>query len=129
MRFGFKTNADAYLYVIWQPGPGQPGKIYVPDSHFNGGLNNLAREQEFIVPGSCLPGTSPADCAHAVLGLFNRWASNGSIDAQHLEEFVRSAGQRLDAPRRGDSTFAVRYDNTNPRADDLIVLQYTLNKK
>jgi hypothetical protein len=147
VRFGFKANADAYLYIIWQPGVGQPGRMFVPDSRFNGGLNNVSKNQEFIVPGACLPSVLPFDCAHAVtstgqelftiilsrsptLSLFNQaGATGGSIDARWLDNFIRSSAQRLDAARRGDTVFAVRYNNLNPRADDQIVLQYTLNKK
>lgn len=146
LRFAFKTNADAYLYIVWQGGSSQPAKIYFPDSRFNNGLNNLTKDQEFVIPGACSQGIAPYDCAHVVGGsaqelltvvvsrsptlnlLSQSVMAGGIVDARRLEDFVRASVQGLDSPRRGDTVFAVRYRNLDPKADDQIVLQYAINK-
>jgi hypothetical protein len=146
LRFAFKTNVDAYLYIIWQEGSGRPAKIYFPDSRFNNGLNNLTKDQEFVIPGACGQGATPYDCAHVLggsaqelftvvvsrsptLNLLNQSVmAGGVVDPRRLEDFVRASVQGLDPARRGDTVFAVCYRNLNPKADDQIVLQYAINK-
>lgn len=148
VRFAVKANQDVFLYIIQQKGLEQTGRIFFPDSQINSGQNFVAKDSEFVVPSNCLSSASPAACSYEVdastgqeyftlifsrsptINLSENAAGIGSdIKPQALNQFVNTSGQKLDMPRRGDTIFSLRINNLNPKANEMIVLRYVLNKR
>ena len=147
VHIAVKADQNVYLFVIHQPGPGQPGTIFIPDSRINSGQNSLVKDQEFVISPPCAPGAAAYQCSHVVGGggqesftlIFSREptikllddsaASGGSVSPQALDAYADSIGQRLDDSARGDTVFARRFRNLNPRSGGQVVVRVPLNKR
>ncbi|HEY0077425.1 MAG TPA: DUF4384 domain-containing protein [Pyrinomonadaceae bacterium] len=149
IRFSVKTDTtDAYLYIIRQRDPSQPGKIVFPDAQVNDGQHFLRRGQEFFVPSGCPQGTTSWDCTYTVGAesgqdfytlVFSRDAvlnlpvdaltDGGDIKPQALRQHWVRSRQKLSEPQRGDTAFSLRVRNLNRNADEELILRYVLNKR
>lgn len=147
-RFGFKPDSDGFLYIIQQTDPNQPGTMLFPDSSVNGGQNFVRKGQEFTVPSGCMSGVTSWDCSYRIDGvagqdfytiIFSRDATpnlppdameaDGDIKPEALRRHWTTSGQKLSAPRRGDTIFSLRVNNLNPAADAELTVRYLLNKR
>lgn len=147
LRVAVKADDDVYLFVIHQRGPGQPGTIYFPDTRV-GAQNHVRKGEQLVVPSNCPSAATPADCSFEIDGargqefltlVFSRSESipliertaeaGGAVSAAALEAYVGGLAQRLDSSTRGDTVFARRFRNLNPKSADLVVVRLALNKR
>lgn len=142
-----KDDGDVYLFVIHQRGPGQPGSVYFPDTRV-GAQNHIDRGEELVFPSDCPGARTPADCSFEIDGargqefftlIFSRSESipliekageaGGTVSAGALDAYVGGLAQKLDASTRGDTVFARRFRNRNPKSADMVVVRLVLNKR
>lgn len=149
LRIAMKANQDVYLYVIHQQTPDSDGQLFFPDSRINSGQNFMAKNTELLIPSACPPGTPSQLCGFTVDGtvgqevfsmIFTRNPSvdllerssggiNSELKPQVLEAYANSLNQKLDTSGRADTVFGRLIRNTNPKANDKIVVRYVLNKR
>jgi hypothetical protein len=149
IRIAMKANQDVYLYVIRQPAATDDGSIFFPDSRINSGQNFLVRDTEVVLPGGCGAGVLPQDCALRVdanpgpevftmilsrspsIDLLENQttAITNGLKPQVLEGYLRNANLKLDTSGRADSIFGRMVRNTDPKANDKIIVRYLLNKR
>jgi hypothetical protein len=149
LRIAMKSNQDVYLYVIHQQTPDSDGQLYFPDSRINSGQNFMTKDTELVIPSACPPGTPSQLCGFTVDGavgqevfsmIFTRNPSvdllekasggiNSELKPQVLDAYANSLNQKLDTSGRADSVFGRLIRNTNPKANDKIIVRYALNKR
>jgi hypothetical protein len=146
LRLGVKTNQNGYLYIIHQASPTQPGQIIFPDSRVNGGRNDVARNQQFILPSACPAEIKPRDCALIVRPpagkevftlIFTRdpmtdlpnsaTEAQGGIPVDVLIKLKNDSGQTL-RRLKGSTVQSVLVINTNTRDNEDIFETLLLNK-
>jgi hypothetical protein len=144
LRLALKADDEVYLFVIHQKGPNLPGTIYFPDTRI-GAQNHIAKGEQLVVPSNC-PGTpTPAACSYEIderagqeffTLIFSRSdnvpvlaQAGGTITAGALDAYLGGLAQKLDASTRGDTVFARRFRNLNPKSSDLVVVRLVLNKR
>lgn len=142
-----KDDDDVYLFVIHQRGPGQPGNVYFPDTRV-GAQNHINKGEELVFPSDCSDASTPADCSFEIDGargqelftlIFSRsesiplieraGADGGTVSAAALDAYVGGLAQRLDMSTHGDTVFARRFRNLNPKSADIVVVRLVLNKR
>ena len=148
VRVAVKSDEDVYLFVIHQKGAGLDGSIYIPDTSINGGQNFVRGGEQFVFPANCSGVTTPADCSYRIDAgrgqefftlIFSRSASvpvleraveaGGVVGRGTLEDQLGGMARRLDTSARGDTVFARRFRNLNPRSADMVVVRLVLNKR
>jgi hypothetical protein len=135
--------------VIRQSSPNSQGELVFPDSRFNSGQNFLKKGIEVKAPSGCPAGTALQLCSYVVDGevgkevftmvftrnsLFSLLESatgpdNSQIKPQALAAYVSSLHQQLSVSGSPGSPFGRRIRNTNPKANDKIVVLLPLNKR
>jgi hypothetical protein len=147
LRLAVRADDEVFLFVIHQKGPGQPGSIYFPDTRV-GAQNHVAKGEQLVFPSNCPDATTPADCSFEFDGasgqelftlIFSRSESvplldraaeaGGTVSAGALDAYVGGLAQKLDSSTRGDTVFARRFRNLNPKTADLVVVRLVLNKR
>jgi Domain of unknown function (DUF4384) len=61
LKLAVTTNQNGYLYVIHRMNNGD-GKLVFPDPRSNKGLNEVKKNQEYVVPSFCPGFRDPNDC-------------------------------------------------------------------
>ncbi|MEK6406319.1 MAG: DUF4384 domain-containing protein [Acidobacteriota bacterium] len=61
LKLAVTTNQNGYLYVIHRMNNGD-GKLVFPDPRSNNGLNEVKKNQEYVVPSFCPSFADPNDC-------------------------------------------------------------------
>ncbi|MET0645160.1 MAG: hypothetical protein ABW208_00980 [Pyrinomonadaceae bacterium] len=147
LRVAVKADDDVYVFVIHQKGPHQPGSIYFPDTRI-GAQNHVSKGEQLVFPSNCAGNHSPSACSHLIDGrdgqefftlIFSRSesislleeanAAGGVVTPSALETYVGGLAQKFDASTRGDTVFARRFRNLNPRSADMVVVRLVLNKR
>jgi hypothetical protein len=142
-----KDDEDVYLFVIHQRGPTQPGSVYFPDTRV-GAQNHIDKGEELVFPSDCPDAPTPADCSFEIDGargqelftlIFSRSESipliekageaGGTVSAAALDEYVGGLAQKLDTSTRGDTVFARRFHNRNPKSAGVVVVRLVINKR
>lgn len=144
LRLAVKADDEVYLYVIHQKGPNQPGSIYFPDTRI-GAQNHIAKGEQLVIPSNCSNVSKPPDCSYEIDAsagqefftlIFSRSDNiplleqvGGTVTASALDTYLGGLAQKLDASTRGDTIFARRFRNLNPKSADLVVVRLVLNKR
>jgi hypothetical protein len=144
LRLALKADDEVYLFVIHQKGPNQPGSIYFPDTRI-GAQNHIAKGEQLIIPSNCPGLSTPAECSYEIderagqeffTLIFSRsdnvpvlTQAGGTISASALDAYLGGLAQKLDTSTRGDTVFARRFRNLNPKSADLVVVRLVLNKR
>jgi hypothetical protein len=144
LRLALKADDEVYLFVIHQKGPNQPGNIYFPDTRI-GAQNHIAKGEQLVLPSNCPGVSTPAECSYEIderagqeffTLIFSRsdnvpvlTQAGGTISASALDAYLGSLAQKLDTSTRGDTVFARRFRNLNPKSADLVVVRLVLNKR
>jgi hypothetical protein len=147
IRVAVKADDDVYLFVIHQKGPTQPGSIYFPDTRI-GAQNHIRTGEQLIIPSNCSSVSTPADCSFEIDGargqefftlifsrsenisLFERAVeAGGTVTASALDTYLGGLAQKLDTSMHGDTVFARRFRNLNPKSADMVVVRLVLNKR
>ncbi|HEX7315398.1 MAG TPA: DUF4384 domain-containing protein [Pyrinomonadaceae bacterium] len=147
LRVAVKADDDVYLFVIHQKGPGQPGTIYLPDTRVVA-QNHVKKGEQLLFPSNCSGASTPSDCSFEIDGargqelftlIFTRSESipllerageaGGTVSASALDAYVGGLAQKIDASTRGDTVFARRFRNLNPKSADMVVVRLVLNKR
>ena len=61
LKVAITVNQTGYLYIVNQP-EGKDGVLLFPDLRINKGLNNVAKDKEYILPSFCQDYQDPNDC-------------------------------------------------------------------
>lgn len=147
LRLALKADEDVYVFVIHQKGPGLPGSVYFPDTRF-AVQNHVRRGEQLVFPSNCAGVSTPSRCSYEVDGaggqefftlVFSRSenvplfeqavGAGGTVTAAALDTYVGGLAQKLDSSTRGDTVFARRFRNLNPRSADMVVVRLALTKR
>lgn len=147
LRLAIKADDDVYVFVIHQKGPGLPGSIYFPDTRF-AIQNHIRKGEQLLFPSNCAGVRTPAGCSYEIdrasgqefftlifsrtenVPLFEQAArAGGIINASALDSYLGGLAQKLDSSTRGDTVFARRFRNLNPKSADMVVVRLVLIKR
>lgn len=147
LRLALKADDDVYVFVIHQKGPASPGSVYFPDTRF-AVQNHIRKGEQLIFPSNCTSTPTPSGCAYEIdrasgqefftlifsrtenVPLFEQAVgAGGTIDARALDSYLGSLAQKFDSSTRGDTVFARRFRNLNPKSADMVVVRLVLTKR